>query len=317
VGGLAAVSVIYAIMKSGDDEYEEMDLRTRHNNWILGGGYKLAVPGEYAALVKVPAEMAIEYLRRSGTPEEIEGTEAAITALKYAFEQYGGRMNPVPAAIRPVIETLTNYSFFTGEQLVGTYQQQLDPSRQRRSNTTELAIAIADFTRNQFNAEVSPIHIDTFLQSYFGSVAANVTMATDALLNPNRLDRPLHKYMLLSNYLYDPEVGTRRIAEFYEAREKFASKKATLDRLAKTDVDKAVAYAEEHQFELSMAQGINISLQQLENVRAHKTYLQSDQAAKDGMTQEERRAQLEELRKADVEITSWLREVQNELKKAQ
>jgi hypothetical protein len=159
--------------------------------------------------------------------------------MKYAFEQYLGRTVPIPAAIKPVAEAITNHSFFTGQQLEGTFQQELLPSQRVRASTSELAKAIANFTSETFGegATVSPIKIDNFLQGYFGSVAGMLTMATDQLINPDRLDRPLNKYWMLSNFLHDP-VGTRRINEFYELREKVVPKLNTLNELAKTDIDK-------------------------------------------------------------------------------
>ena len=308
VATMAGFAAIYAIMMSGDDDYEEADLRTRNNNWILPGGFKLPVPEELSAIYKVPVEMALEYFRRNGTPEEMEAAEASITALKYAFEQYVGRTVPIPAAIKPVIEAWTNHSFFTGEQLEGTFQQQLLPSQRVRSSTSELAKAIANFTSETFGekATISPIKIDNFLQGYFGSVAGMLTMATDQLINPDRIDRPLNKYWMLSNFLHDP-VGTRRINEFYELREKVVPKLNTLNELAKTDIDKAEKFMQENEQDLILAQAINSALAQLSDTRAYKNYLNS-KASAESMSMDERKAELEEVRRLETELVGWLRE---------
>jgi hypothetical protein len=306
---MATFAAIYSIMMSGDDDYEEADLRTRHNNWLMPGGFKLPVPEELAAIYKVPVEMTLEFFRRNGTPEDMAAAEASITALKYAFEQYVGRTVPIPAAIKPVMEAWTNYSFFTGESLEGTYQQELVPSRRVRTNTSELARSIAEFTSKTFGegATVSPIKIDNFLQGYFGSLAGLVTMTTDQAINPDRMDRPMHKYWMLSNFLYDP-VGTRRVNEFYDVREKVVPKLNTLNQLAKEDPDAAVKYLEENEQDLILAQAVNTALGQLSDTRAYKNYLNSNKEAAATMTQEERKAQLEETRRLEVELVSWLRE---------
>jgi hypothetical protein len=305
---MASFAAIYAIMMSGDDEYEEADLRTRNNNWILPGGFKLPVPEELSAIYKVPVEMALEYFRRNGTPEEMEAAEASITAMKYAFEQYLGRTVPIPAAIKPVAEAITNHSFFTGQQLEGTFQQELLPSQRVRASTSELAKAIANFTSETFGekATISPIKIDNFLQGYFGSVAGMLTMATDQLINPDRLDRPLNKYWMLSNFLHDP-VGTRRINEFYELREKVVPKLNTLNELAKTDIDKAEKFMQENEQDLILAQAINGALGQLSDTRAYKNFLNS-KASAESMSMEERKTALEEVRRMETELVGWLRE---------
>jgi hypothetical protein len=317
---MAAFSTLYAIMSSGEDYYDEAGLQIRHNNWMLPGGIEFPVPEELGAIFKVPAEMMVEYFMRNGTKEEMQASDATFTALKYAFAQYspiGGRMTPIPAAIKPVIEAVTNYSFFTGRELEGVYQRsQLLPSQRTRGNTSELAQAISKFTETLLgeNNAISPIMIDNTLQGYFGSVAGIITMGTDQLINPDRMDRPLQKYWMLSNFLYDP-IGSRRLDEFYELRSKTFGVKGTLDKLAKEDPDAAVKFANEHINELSLAQGIGSALGQLSDTRKYKNYLNSNMAAQ-SMSQDERATSMEETRRLEQGLVGWLREVQADMNKA-
>ena len=301
------LSTFYALGKGDDDEeYNEMDLRTRDSNWILPG-FKIGVPTELGALFKVVPERIVEYMRRQGTPEEQEAWEATRTALAYIFEQYIGRVVPIPQAAKPLLEAWTNYSFFTGRELEGIYQKQQDPSMRRASNTSELAIAISAFSRDVVGVDkISPIMIDNALSGYFGSTAGLLVAMTDSLLNPTRVDRPLHKYALLSNYLYDP-VGTRRMTEFYDDREKVGRANATLAELMKTDIDRAVAYAEKSADVLMMESSINSTLEQLERTRAYRKFLNSKDGA-EMMPAEEREAELKEIKKMEIEMTGWLRE---------
>jgi len=305
-GTVLMLSTIYALGKSDDEDYAEMDLRTRDNNWILGGGVKLPVPGELGAVFKVIPERVVEYMRRKGTPEEQEAFEAVRTTLGYMFEQYVGRVTPIPQAAKPLIEAFTNHSFLTGRELEGIHQKGMTPSMRRAGGTSELAVAIAEFSRDSIGVEVSPIMIDNSLRGYFGSTAAMTTMVTDGLLNPTRMDRPLHKWALVSNYAYDP-IGSRRISEFYETREKVGQVNATLNELAKTDINAASDYYKAHQQELELVSSINSTLEQVEQTRAYRKYLDSKEAA-DTMTQETRQERLEEVRKYEVNLVSWLRE---------
>lgn len=304
------LSSLYALGKGDDEDYAEMDLRTRDSNWILPGGLKLPVPTELGALFKVIPERVVEYMRRQGTPEEQTAWEATRTALSYMFEQYVGRTVPVPQAVKPLLEAWTNYSFFTGRELEGIYQKQQDPSMRRAANTSELAIAIANFSRDVIGVDkVSPILVDNALNGYFGSSAGLLVAMTDSLLNPTRVDRPLHKWALVSNYMYDP-VGTRRMTEFYETREKVGRANATLNELAKTDLDRAAKYAEENADLLMLEGAVNSTLEQLERTRAYRKYLNSPDAAQ-SMPKDAREAELQELRKMEVELTGWLREARN------
>jgi hypothetical protein len=312
-GTVMVLASLYALGKGDDEEYAEMDLRTRNNNWILGGGYKIPVPGELGALFKVIPETVVEYMRRQGTPEEQTAWEATHTALSYIFEQYVGRVTPVPQAVKPLLEAFTNHSFFTGRELIGIHQKQMEPSMQRAANTSELAIAIAEFARDTVGVDaVSPILVDNALSGYFGSSAALLTAVTDSLLNPTRTDRPLHKWALVSNYMYDP-VGTRRMSEFYETREAVGRANTTLNELAKTDLDRAAKYAEEHADELALESAVNSTLEQLERTRAYRKYLNSPLGAEE-MSSAEREKEMQEVRKMEVEMTSWLREAKASLR---
>ena len=315
-GTVAGLSAMYALIAGDDEDYKDMDLRTRNGNWILPGGYKIPVPGELGAIFKVIPETVIEYLRRSGTPEEQTALEAIRASMKYMSEQYIERTVPIPQAVKPLIEAWTNYSFFTGRELEGIYQKQQDPSMRTTSRTSELAQAISNFSRDVIGVDaVSPIQIDNMLSGYFGSTAALVTMTTDSLLNPTRIDRPLHKYALLSNYMYDP-IGTRSLTEFYDEREKVGRANNTLRQLMKTDIARAEKYVEAHQEELALESAINSTLEQLERTRAYRKFLNSPDGAAD-MSKDERESELKELKTIEVDLTRWLREAKTEIRKAQ
>jgi hypothetical protein len=312
---VVALSTMYAMMMSDDDDYNEMDLRTRDNNWILPGGTKLSVPGELGVLFKVIPERVVEYMKRQGTPEEQDAAAAVRSALATIAEQYVGRVVPVPQAVKPLLEAWANKSFLTGRELEGIHHKQMDPSERRTDQTSELATAITNFSRDTIGVQVSPIMVDNALRGYFGSTAAMTTMITDSLLNPTRVDRPLHKWALFSNYMYDP-VGTRRMTEFYEEREKVGRANATLNELVKTNPDRAEKYIEEHQDELALEGAVNSTLEQLEKTRAYRKYLNSPIGA-ENMSKEERESELKEIKKMEVELAKWLREAKAELAKPQ
>lgn len=315
VATMAMFAAIYSMCRAGDEEYDDADPRIKASNWLLPGNVRIPVPGELGAIFKVTTETALDYYRRSGTPEEMEATEAIITALKYSYEQYFGRVTPIPAAVKPVIEAWFNYSTFTGQAIEGRHQQGLDSSQRVNTNTSELAKAIADFTSAQFGegATISPIKIDHILQGYTGSVAGVLSMATDQLINPDRLDRPMNKYWMLSAFLYDP-TPTGRKAEAYALNDKIMGRIATLDHLSKTDLAAAEAYANAHSDELAMAQALRTVFQQSGNIRAQIKWLTSSAEAAQQYTQEERRANIDMLRRQDNELFKFVRSYRNYLK---
>jgi hypothetical protein len=112
--------------------------------------------------------------------------------------------------------------------------------------------------------------------------------------------------------MYDP-VGTRRMTEFYEEREKVGRANGTLNELMKTDLDRAAVYAEENADKLMLESAINSTLEQLERTRAYRKYLNSPDASKE-MAKDEREAELQELRQIEVGLTGWLREAKTAIR---
>jgi hypothetical protein len=315
VGYLMAASTVYAMMMADEEDYENMDLRERDRTWVIGGGIGLPVPGELGVLFKAIPERVVEYYRKAGTPEEAVAMEAIIAHFKTGIaSEYFGRAIPMPVAIKPLLEVWTNYSFLTGRELEGISQKQLDASERVTSRTSELAKSVAQFAAKSTNGfvQISPIAIDTVLQGYLGT-AAGLTMAVaDQALNPNRADRPLHQIVGATPFAYDP-VGTRRSSEFYELREKVVQSQNTLNRLIKQDPERAAAYYERNAERLAIYKMVNSTLQQLEDSRKYKQWLDTEMAA-ETMSSEERMKMKQEVQAYEQKLVEWVRDAKNEMK---
>jgi len=311
---MVAVSIgtIYALVHGGDDEYEDMSLDKRDKTWVLGGGAAMPAPTELGIIFKAIPERVLEYFRRSGTPEEQLATEAIKSWFTAAMETYVGRVVPIPQAVRPLLEVATNHSFLTGRQLEGIHQREQDASKRVTSITSELAKSIAKYTQATTKLEISPISIDTVLNGYFGTTAAITTAVTDAIINPDKVDRPLHKMVGLAPFTYDP-VGTRRIGEFYDIREKVISAHATLRDMAKRNPEEAEQYVERNKERLMLYKSVNATLDQLSKTRAYKSWLDTKAAASE-YSSAERLKMREEVQSYEQDMVGWLREARKELK---
>jgi hypothetical protein len=83
---------------------------------------------------------------------------------------------PVPQAVKPIAEVLTNYDFFQQKPLVGMYQKKKEIERQFDDNTSALAKV---FGRSGL---ISPIAIDHLVRGMFGSAGGLVLYATNPFL---------------------------------------------------------------------------------------------------------------------------------------
>lgn len=315
---MTTFALIYALANSDDEEYDKLSFEEKANNWVVDGK-KLPAPGDMAALFKVPVEALVHYMSRQGTKEEQLTSEMVKQVLGYAYEQFVGRVTPVPQAIRPVAEALMNHSLLTGRPLVGTYQKGLPEEFQTVSTTSELAKAIAKFSHNNIvdpitgtPLDLSPIVIDNTLRGYLGGAVPLMNMLIDQMVNPNKTDRPLSKYWFIGQYL-TPEVPSGPKDEFYDLVNKVMPVKRALDKLADTDIDAAMKYYEKNADKLKMAELVNTALQTVRQARQYINYLESPEGAKaipDGAERLKMKQEVEQYLNKNLE---WVREAKAQI----
>jgi hypothetical protein len=82
----------------------------------------------------------------------------------------------VPQAVKPALEVMTNYDFFSGRPIVGTGLQELPTERQySATNTSEVAKGLGKL------GLISPLAIDHLIKGYFGTSGGLVLTATNRL----------------------------------------------------------------------------------------------------------------------------------------
>jgi hypothetical protein len=311
IGYLMGATVLYSLMMAGDDEYDNMDPRERDKTWVIGNGIGIPVPSEIGMIFKAIPERVLDYYRKKGTSDEIAATEAVISWTKAAANEYFGRTVPVPVAVKPLLENFVNYSFFTGRSLEGIFQQQLLPSERVTSRTSELAKEIAQFTAQTAGVELSPIQIDNVLRGYLGTTGALTLAVADQLIKPGKTDTPLHQMVGLTPFAYDP-VGTRRINEFYDLREKVVQTQMSLNQMMKSSPERAAAFADKNANILAAYKMVNSTLNELEKTRAYKQFLDTEAAAQ-SMDSAERLKMKQDVQKYEQELVDWVRTAKKQL----
>lgn len=156
-------SLILWAINHDDDWYKELDENTKYTNWCinLGNGAHLLIPK--------PQEVGI--LFGSGVEavlNQLTGTDPH--GMKEWAKQYAEAVTPslYPAVVRPLIEWMTNYSFWTGRHLIPTGLEKAPSEMQFTSYTSELAKSLGD-TWLAKSIKLSPIAIDNWISGWFGS----------------------------------------------------------------------------------------------------------------------------------------------------
>ena len=183
-----------------DDWYKELDENTKYTNWAI------PLPGGTHLLIPKPQEVGI--LFGSGIEavlNQMTGTDPH--GMKEWARQYAEAMIPslYPAVVRPLIEWMTNYSFWTGRNLVPASLQKAPSEMQFTSYTSELAKSLGD-TWLAKNIKLSPIAIDNWISGWFGSAGRFVAnMLNDPISYVRGNSRPSEP----AKYWYEmPVIGS-------------------------------------------------------------------------------------------------------------
>lgn len=183
-----------------DDWYKELDENTKYTNWAI------PLPGGTHLLIPKPQEVGI--LFGSGIEavlNQMTGTDPH--GMKEWARQYAEAMTPslYPAVVRPLIEWMTNYSFWTGRNLVPASLQKAPSEMQFTSYTSELAKSLGD-TWLAKNIKLSPIAIDNWISGWFGSAGRFIAnMLNDPISYVRGNSRPSEP----AKYWYEmPVIGS-------------------------------------------------------------------------------------------------------------
>ena len=248
-GTMIMLSLAYYYLARDQEEYKTAEPEQRDNNWIIGSA-KLPIPFELGVLFKVVPERVAAYFSGNERVEQL--SESMTRALTSTL-----MFNPIPQIAKPALEVMTNYSFFTGEKIVGLGQEGI-AARFQGNNGTSLFARSSIFTQPLREAsdltlgivpDISPIQIDYMIRGYTGTLGSYLVMLYDSItrgqgdptkptLNPEQI--PVFKRFFAS------PTGSGPKSQFYELRQELDKAVTTLNTLERSDPDKYAKYLQEN-----------------------------------------------------------------------
>jgi GNAT superfamily N-acetyltransferase len=239
VGATAALSLLLLAAFKGDDEWEKREDWDRDNYWWfrMGGiAYRIPKPFELGAVATM-AERTAELMMS----DELTGAEFLRKTRKLLMDQLA--MNPVPQALRPVIDLYANKDSFTGRPIESASMERLQPDYRYTSASTLPARALS--TAGQSVAErvggsfLSPVQIDHLVRSYFGWLGTMVVSSTDMLVRPATSEpvRPAVDAVKTFSMQFAEELPanqSRYVTQLYEQARTLESAYGTWRMLQKT-----------------------------------------------------------------------------------
>jgi hypothetical protein len=163
-----AISLAYTHAMQDDEAYKNALPDEKYGNWFV------RLPG-VAEPLRVPVPFELGYIFKA-LPEALyntivnkHGKEEAAEAFKNILRNTvpGGSSYFIPQVFKPGIEVASNFSFFTGRDIVSAKEQLLLPQYQYRDQTTELAKLFG-------GAGISPIKFEALIRGYLGGAGMAV-----------------------------------------------------------------------------------------------------------------------------------------------
>jgi hypothetical protein len=185
--GLAAVtipSVLLWLMNKDDDEYKEIPQWQKDLFWIIkvnGTFYRIPKPFLYGQIFGTLPEKFLDYA--NSKDKKLGDTLAeSMSSIYGAVSPISGdpASGLLPTAIKPIIEVLTNWNFFTQRNIVSDSQQNKLPSEQYGKYTSETAKTAGKVLN------VSPAKLEHLIRGYTGGSGQYLLDASDKLLNAIR-----------------------------------------------------------------------------------------------------------------------------------
>jgi hypothetical protein len=212
-------SVAYAMLMQDDEEYQKQPNYVKDNNWLIknpiGEGFlKVAVPYEVGFLFKVVPEVALRYAYGNDTGKEM--VKAYKDGLLHNLPTGGV---PVPQAIKPALETIVNYSFFTGNPVESIGESRL-PVEARGRNASETAKFLSGAGLGFVG--LSPSKIDNLVQGYFAEAGTFMFGLADQLVytlqGTEGAAKNLEKQPFFKAFMTDPNAD-KSVANFFDIQQ--------------------------------------------------------------------------------------------------
>jgi len=304
---LSALTGLYWILVSDDDQYKEADEHTRDNNWLIptpwGVPIKIPIPFEVGLMFKTIPEKILAV--GSGKSTGREARQSAVTGIMGTLE-----INPFGAQIvAPLIEAGFNYNFFTGNPIVSPYiVKGMEGAFQDRVSTNQLAKEVGEV----FN--VSPLKVEHVMRGYTGTIGTYILGAVDEILRSPALtgdkelempSRPVTEFPIIKRFFASSKNSGAK-EDFYELHGEIKKIVGTLNNLKKEGrIDEYIKYLKGRESIVGLRKNVNYVAERLSTIRK-----QRDSVMKSNLDPDRKREIIDELTKAEREtlkVTSVLK----------
>lgn len=321
-GMLAVLSVGLEMLNDDDEDYQQLDDYIKNGNLLIPLK-EFGLKGEFLAIPK-PFEAGLLF---STFPQQIYKTTMGQASMRENAALFWSQMgstfgvNPIPQAMLPIYEVITNHDFYTGLPLISEGKARLASELQYNTSTSQLAMMIGKL-KVFYNTDtgrfegLSPIVVDNLISGYGGPLGTYLIQAVslvmeDANIGPERMPAEVSKLPLIKSFFVDAKSKNPKVVtQAYELYRVADEANRTTSRLRQMGDAEALAdYVDENRDILRYKKYIFTLADRLNKLSAQERNIERD----DTMTRDEKFAAMEKLRQIRVRIAARVGEINREL----
>jgi len=183
---IAALGSIYAMLVSDDEDYKKLPDHEKLTGFMIpgsrdaikeltgtdiGGNLKIPTPQDPIGLMfKTIPEQSWNYIMRLGTKDEVDATKLA-RVFRDGLVNAISAPGYMPQLLKPGVEVAANYSFFSGNPIIGKGLEGRSKDLQFTSGTSELSKLLSAVT------PLAPVQVEHLIRGYLGVLGGTAMYA--------------------------------------------------------------------------------------------------------------------------------------------
>jgi hypothetical protein len=301
---MMALSGLYWMLVSDDEEYKKQEQETKDNNWIIPAiGAKIPIPFEVGVLFKVIPERIMAYSFGNDTGEDLKKS-----MMRSAMGTFG--FNPIPQTIKPVLEAVVDYNMFTMRPILGQGMKDIEPEFQVGPSTSNFATVLAQ------SLGLSPMKVDHIIKGYTGTIGMyaidTIDMVLDQFGDSPKPTKRFEQLPIIKRFASDPEARGY-VTQYYELKDAVDTTVRTMNLLEKTaQPEEYVEYVLKNQGTLAFKDYVSDTEKTMKDLREMKVAIRS--STMDG---DEKRDALLAISQMESALTSNIQEIKKTIASVQ
>lgn len=199
-------ALLFSLLYRDEEWYQELPEWLKESNWVVGK------VGD--TIIRIPKGQDLGIRMTSNFIEKAIGKKSKVTVKNQFKPIMDALPSLMPLGLLPVVENMSNYSFFSDAPVVPGYLSKIPDEMQYNANTSSMAKFLGE------KLGYSPIKIDHLMSGYAGNVYRGAMETVNFVERDNKSIPHVTDMPILNGLTYMPYKNPASVTKFYDEWEK-------------------------------------------------------------------------------------------------